>query len=160
MRLLVSMIALLLSLSASGQQGKGYVFDSVYIGSSFTEVAEALCNRYGEPTTKDDHQIVYHHKSFQQYEFDVLNFFFHQGKLSEVRLYTQQPSFAKAQQDMEKIAKIIDATWPLSKDREGRYTWFYVGGIAPSGIGHLLTLHTYPSGKGQRTELRFGPFNK
>ena len=159
MRKIVSLLlAFLLALSVYGQQRKGYVFDQVEIGTPYNEVEEALVTWYGNPTKKDESQIVYHKKSFCQYQYDVLHFNFHEGKLSEVRLYSQQPTFAKAQQEMEKIAKVINATWELSKDREGRYTWFYVGGIAPNGIGHLLTLHTYPSGKGQRTELRFGPF--
>ena len=156
-RLIILVTAVLTTLTGLAQQ-KAIVFDDVAIGSPYEDVAEALTVRYGNPATKTEDQIVYRKKIFQQFLYDVLIFNFRQGKLSEARLYANEPSFAVAQKEMEKIAKVIDKTWPLSKDREGRYTWFYVGGIAPSGIGHLLALHTYKVGKGYHTELRFGPF--
>ncbi|MBQ8047440.1 MAG: hypothetical protein IJ196_05905 [Prevotella sp.] len=139
-------------------QSRPIIFDNVEIGSDYSEVATALAKRYGNPDKKEASQLTYHNKKFHDCDFDVLIFGFKDGKLNEVRLYSKVPTFAASQSRMEAVARKISSTWSLSKDREGKAAWFYVGGIAPCGIGHLLALHTYKVDGGYHTELRFGPF--
>lgn len=158
---LILALSTILSVTAAWAQTPapaGYISENISIGTSLDDVQKTLHATYGKPDKATDTELIYHNKQFHHCKYDVLIFTFTDGKLSEARFYIVKPTFSTAQQEMESIARRIDSKWPLSKDREGKHTWFYVGGIAPSGIGHLLALHTYKTGKNYHTELRFGPF--
>ena len=145
---LILALSTILSVTAAWAQTPapaGYISENISIGTSLDDAQKTLHATYGKPDKATDTELIYHNKQFHHCKYDVLIFTFTEGKLSEARFYIVKPTFSTAQQEMESIARRIDS-------------WFYVGGIAPSGIGHLLALHTYKTGKNYHTELRFGPF--
>lgn len=150
-------VCLCFSMMASAQNVEKV--GTVELGLPYDQALAAMKAEWGDPSSKNEREVTYKHKTYKGFEFDEVVFRFRNGKFNEARFFVKVGSRYAAQQRMEALAKEMGKEKTLSKDIEEGGAWFYKGGRAPSEAAPLFTLCTIPRKGAYGMELRYGPFN-
>ena len=149
---------LLASLLAMPIRMDAQTIDASWFGVSFNEALTAVEKEFGKPKAATDDKLDYSKILYEGVVWDEAYFKFHDGKLSEVRLYKRQSRKANAVQGVKTVARNMGSKYAVTKDLEDDRTPFYKGGKSPADFGHLFTIYASPYKGAWSTQLRFGPF--
>lgn len=132
--------------------------ENLKFGSTFLDTESVVKAELGEPLNCDSVMINYEDVLLYGMKWNKVDFNFTNGKLAEVRCYLYNSNKNGASKQLIRIAKQMEALFPMTRDYEEDGCLFYTGGTSPEGIGHLFTLFISPQNGTWSTQLRFGPF--
>ena len=156
LRILLSVLCLFTVTTLCRASEPAYV-GHVRLGSSFESALQSIVREFGEPTTKDASQIIYKDKEYGGFTFDEIAFRFRNTKFNEARFTIRATGKYQASRKVAELSQWLSKRYSISKDYDdGAY--FYVGGLAPSGIGRLFTIYRRKFDGVWHAVLRYGPF--
>ncbi len=129
----------------------------VKLGLPFDTALKSIEREFGEPTSKDNQQIIYKDKDYGGFVFNEIAFRFRNSKFNEARFIIRTGNRRQASRKVAELSQWLSKEYSMSKDYDdGAY--FYVGGLAPGGIGRLFTIYRRKVDGAWHAVLRYGPF--